>query len=589
MTVGLEERVSALLEDHQTWLELTERFAIREVLDGPHSTGPGRERVAPSGPVEEDFWAVPGVTGLDTAPGPVQPTVGQLVQRFVALGEQIAAVDASSLEPGQALGEAAALTGVQHTIRAAQLSRAQDIGERQLYQHLGYRGVGAWQRDTAPDTPRSERTLSRRLGALPHLRAALHEQQVSFGAANQVGKAIADLNVHLDRPDGLIDDLPGDQVLAEVCAGALDLIGEHHMGLSSDKPEQAALLARLDARLGQIALSPTSQLDRVEQLLVLLATELPADKLSGVVEHVRLQLLPSVLEMQERDAQHSRDVTLKPNRDGTWDLKATLTPEVGEQLFTALASEARRDPANRQDTHARDTAREAAADAAQAAAEAAANGESFDEVQSGLLHETNPWEDRPLGSDPTDEPLRPRSRGQRLHDALGRLLTRYLSEGMGGVSSKIPVQTSTVVNERTLRGAPGAPPARGGSGRPLARSLIQRWLCDARLTPILMSDGWIPLAVQHSQRTTTAVENKALRVQFGNRCPGIGCCTGQPDPLTPLVPHHVDLFSTTGITSIRTTLPCCEVLHRDIHLGGRIIRLRNGSFISEDGFLHPAA
>jgi hypothetical protein len=544
------------------------------------------EPSAPSAQVEEGFWATPGVTGLDDAPAPVQPIVGELMQQLVALGEQIAAVDPSALDPGQALGEAAALTGLQHTIRTAQLSRTKDISDRRLFEHLGYRSPAAWQRDTAPDTPRSERTLSRRLGALPHLRGALYERQVSFGAANQVGKALAELNPHLDQSDGLIDGLPGDQVIAEVCSGALDLIAEHHFGLSADKPEQAALLTRLDERLGQIALSPTSQLDRVEQLLVLLATELPADKLSGVLEHVRLQLLPSVLELQERDAQHSRDLKLKPNSNGTWDLRATLTSEVGEQLFTALASEARRDPANPTDTHAR----EAAADAAQAAAEAAANGEAFDEVQSGLLHETNPWEARPLGSD-ADEPIRPRSRGQRLQDALGRLLTRYLTEGMGGVSSKIPVQITAVVNERTLRGAPGAPPARGGTGRPLARSLIQRLWCDARVTPLLMSDGWIPLAVQHSQRTTTAVENKALRVQFGNRCPGIGCCTGQPDPLTPLVPHHVDMFSTTGITSISTTLPCCENLHRDIHLGqlvGKIIRLRDGSFISEDGYLHTA-
>ena len=101
-----------------------------------------------------------------------------------------------------------------------------------------------------------------------------------------------------------------------------------------------------------------------------------------------------------------------------------------------------------------------------------------------------------------------------------------------------------------------------------------------------MSDGWVPLGVMHSQRTITGIETKAVRVQFGNRCPGIGCCTGQPDPLTPLIPHHVEMFSVTGTTSLFATLPCCEHLHADIHLGKKVIRLRDGSFISEEGYLH---
>jgi hypothetical protein len=613
--VELEERLSWLLADHAEWMRLTDLFdpgsrgPLREVelTDTGHAVLPAPRPV----PEDEAGWAIPGVTGLDTAATPVVPRVSDLVASFVALSEHVAAVEPSELDAALALGDAQALVEVTHTIRGTLMRRSQDVNERRLFEHLGYRSLPAWQRDTAPDTPRSERTLSRRLGALPHLRAALTEQRVSFTAANQVGKTIADLSTHLDRQDGLIDQLPGDEVLAGMCAGVLELIAQHHGGLSSDDPKQAALLASLDERLGAIALSPTSQLDRAEQLLVLVATELPADRLGGALEQITLQLLPSRLERQEREAQRQRSLRLKPNPDRTWDLRATLTPEVGEQLFTALAAEARRDPANPVDTHARAALRDAARDpeayaealaaqaavdttAAQAASDAAAAGSEhslddvgrFDEAESGLLTETDPWDARPLSSSvDAGEAPSPRTRGQRLHDAAGRMLSRYLAQGLGGTSNKIPVQVSALISERTIVGAPGAPPARGGSGRPLAASLVRRWWCDANVTALLMSDGMIPLGLVHQQRTLTAVETKAITAQFGQRCPGIGCCSGEPDPLTPLIPHHIEMFSTNGQTSLGLTAWICEVLHQDIHLGKKTVRLRDGRLLDENGFL----
>jgi hypothetical protein len=77
----------------------------------------------------------------------------------------------------------------------------------------------------------------------------------------------------------------------------------------------------------------------------------------------------------------------------------------------------------------------------------------------------------------------------------------------------------------------------------------------------------------------------ALLAQHDNRCPGIGCCPGDPDPLVPLVPHHVRLFSRYGETSLEETLAVCPVLHDDLHLGKRTVRLRDGRLITEDGYL----
>ena len=311
--------------------------------------------------------------------------------------------------------------------------------------------------------------------------------------------------------------------------------------------------------------------------MVLLATELHADSLRAGLDEIVDQLLPTVLEEQDKRAHDKRALSLKPNDDGTWELNATLTPEVGEQVFTALSAEARRDPANPLDTHAREQARAAAAEA-----------EGADPWIAS--QDRTSWEDRARLENgdallPDGDELVPRSRSKRLHDAFGRLLTRYLEHGLGGVSGKVPVQVTVTTSHRTVEGAPGAPPARGGSGRPLARSLIRRWWCDAQVTTLLMSSGWKPLGVVHSGRTITGTELKAAKVQFDNRCPGIGCCSGAADPLIPLVPHHLLLYSKTGQTSLELNLLVCEVLHQDIHLGNRPIRLRDGRLITEDGYL----
>lgn len=526
----------------------------------------------PSAPLEEApvRWAVPGLWGDE--PVQVVPSVGELVGRLQQLTVLLADVDPSTLTPDRALGEAAALSEVQHAVRVLQLGRTEDVTDRELYEHLGFRSLAAWQRTTAPDAPASDRTLARRLADLPCLSRALDERRVSFTAAGQVGAAMSKVRTQLDCHDGLIDGLPGDEVVTAVATNVLDLVCADRFGLEhrADKdPEQAAFLVALEGAVAAIVSCGGSQAERVERSMVLLAEHLPARALSGALEELVLQLVPSRLEEREKSAQDKRAVSLKPNGDGTWDLQATLTPESGEQLHTILAAEARRDPANPLDTHTREQARAAGED-------------------------PQAWEERTQreygeGFMPDAEQLVPRSRSKRLHDAFARLLTRYLEGGLGGVSGKVPVQITTTLSTRTIDGAPGAPPARGASGQPLARSLLRRWWCDAQITVLLMSRGWKPLGVVHSGRTITGTELRAVRVQFGNRCPGIDCCPGRPDPLIPLVPHHVKLYSVHGSTSTDETLLVCDRLHQDLHVGKRTVRLRDGRLIDENGYVTGTA
>ncbi|MDP9181784.1 MAG: HNH endonuclease [Actinomycetota bacterium] len=526
-------------------------------------------------------WAIPGVWGQE--PEPVIPSVGDLVAQAQELIGTLAAVDPSLLPPGQALGEAAALAGMQHQLRRVQLGRTADVAERRLFEHLGFRSAAAWQHTTAPDAVRSDRKLAERLTALPHLDRALQEQSVSFAAATQVGGAVRKVTPYLDHPDGLIDGLKGEEIVTAVAGNVIDLVCKCRFGLVTDPakaPEQAALLTTLETAVAAIRASSTSQRDRVEQAMVLLAEHLSPGALTNGLEDLVLAIVPAILEDRDKQGADKRGLALKPTSDGTWELSGTLTAECGEQLFAVLAAEARRDPANPEDTAAREAERAAEADV-----------EGRDPATA--RRDRPEWESRAhcehgemLQPDPPA--LVPRSRSKRLHDAFGRLLERYLSQGLGGVHSKVPVQLTATISERTITNAPGAPPARGATGRPLARSLLRRWWCDAHVTTLLMSRGWNPLGVVHSGRTITGTELKAATVQFDNRCAGDGCCPSTPDPLIPLVPHHIRMHALFGQTSLDETVMACPTLHRDLHTGKKTIRLRDVRLLNEQGWVEEA-
>ena len=515
-------------------------------------------------------WAVPGVWDEPATVGParVGPLVGQLQELVARLGE----VDAALLPAGQALAEAEALLGVMQRLRVQQLARTVDVSDRQLFARHGFRSTAAWWRHAGPDAAETDRTLAPKLTRRRHLRAAVHTGQVSLLAAGKVATALGTLSGALDRPDGLIDGQPAEPVITAVVTNVVDLVCRDRCGLSPQDPAQAALLAQVQRRTAAIVAGGGSQADRVEQALVLLAELISPGNLPGALEELAGALLPNSLEQQDKAARDNRGASLNRRPDGSWHLEATLTPECGERLFTALAAEARRDPANPVDTAIREQQRTEAAQA------------------QGRDRFTHPdpvpaWETDAVTAFGGTEELVPRSRSKRLHDALDRLLTRYLGSGLGGTHDKVPVQFTLTVPAALVDGQPGALPGRGPSGRPLARSLLRRLWCDSTVTSVLLSTGWTPLGIAHHGRTHTAAERTATQVQFDNRCAGDGCCPGHPDPLIPLVPHHVIKHAIAGRTSLTETLLACPTLHHDLHTGKKTIRLRDGRLINENGFV----
>jgi hypothetical protein len=518
-----------------------------EAVDDRAVNGPGVH--------DEPVWATPGVTGLN-AVVEVLPPVGPAVAGVQDLVERLGAVDPARLTATQALADGEALLAVEQQLRVLNLRRLADVSARGLHELVGHRSAKAWLRTHRPDGDAADAALASRLREFPLVRAGVEDASVPLAGARKVLLALRKISPHVDRPDGLIDGQPGDEVVTAVVGHVLTLVCRSLLGLPDDDPRLAALLAR-----GQEVLAAGSQLQMLEAAFTWLAQELPARHLSGPLDECVLAVLPSVLEDRGDRGHQRRGLTLTPLEDGSgWHLCGDLDLECGEQLWTALRAEATRDPRNPTDTAAWADATDADKSAWQAGADAWQAGADL----AGSEH--------------------PRGRRERLHDALARLLGRYLEHGLGGTAGKVPVQVHVTVSEQTITGAPGVPPPRADSGRLIPRAVLRRWWCDAKVTAYVLSLGGKALRVVHSQRTLTAHERRALQLEGGDRCAGDGCCTGQPDLLTPLRPHHVLGWAEDQITSLDQTLPVCDTLHRDLHEGHKTVRLRNGRYLDEHGY-----
>jgi hypothetical protein len=416
-----------------------------------------------------------------------------------------------------------------------------------------------------PETATPDVSLSDKLRRYPVLRAQVHDGSLRIEAAHKVVGALGKASRHVDQRDGLIDGQPGGPVIDAVVRNTVDLVLRALMGLDEDDPRLSALLAATET----IVASVDTDLGKLEAAFVLLAAQLPTHLLPAALGQQLDALLPDTLEDRAERAHQSRKLTLHSHPDHPGgDIVINADPELYELLWTALAAEARRDPTNPTDTLAA---------AALRAHDRNARGE--DPLQEALLDQ--------LADDGLAGLTRPRSKGQRLHDALKNLLSRYLDAGLAGTHDKTPVTITITVPSRLLDNAPGALPATGSSGKTLPTSLLRRWWCDAKTTAYVLSHGLIPLGQVHTQRTLAATERKAALLQHGGSCAGLGCCRPD-DPLVELTPHHLTPWADQHNTSLRDTILACTALHHDIH-HGKTVQLRNGKWLNHNGWTQPPA
>ena len=494
-------------------------------------------------------WAIPGVTGLDR-PQSMQPPVSPMVVALRAAVEAVCAVAPQGLDQAQALADAGALLVLGQQLRVHEVHRVADIQARDLPALLGFRSSAAWLREVRPDGDSTDATLGLALREHDVLATAVEDRTVSLTAARKVLAAIRRCRQHVDQPDGLIDGQPAGEVIPAVVGHVVDVVCQHLFGLSDDDPRLQELLTDSQAIVDQGGLD----LLMLEQAFTLLARWVPPTALARHLDELVLAVVPSELDARDRRGLDRAALTIAPKEDGGgWRVRGELSLQCGERLHTALTAEAARDPRNPADTTAAEAFRHA----------------GLDPHDLNLPHTTT---------------ARPRSRPERLHDALDRLLERYLSTGGAGTAGKTPVQVSVLIRDTTLTGQPGSPPARGDSGALIPSSTVRRWWCDATVTAYLRNAGGRVLRTVHTQRTLTGRERRALTIETGGTCAGQGCCRGTPDPLTVLRPHHVRRFTDDGQTSLDDTIAICDTLHHDLHEGRTTVRLRDGRYLNEHGW-----
>jgi hypothetical protein len=269
-------------------------------------------------------------------------------------------------------------------------------------------------------------------------------------------------------------------------------------------------------------------------------------------------LLPNELEKRAAAGHDDRGFSLRRKDDGSgWRVtEGDLDLECGELLSAVLAAELAADPDNPVDTVA------------------------FERLRAEGWQDGDPL---PEAGAPGDaEPLGPRSLRQKRHDALRNGLRKILDSGVLGLRDKVAPHIGAVVGADWLEQRPGALPAVStGSGARLPASLVRRWLCDSAVTRFVLSLGGRVIETSHTERTLKPHERRAKRLETGGRCQIAGCRCG---PGAPLVPHHPDAFARTGLTSCVDTALLCERHHHDLHTGKKVLRLRDGRWLSEDGW-----
>ena len=471
-----------------------------------------------------------------------QPLLSAPVRLLQQAVDALLAQAPADLPGPQALAETALVLRELDRLQAVSLQRLADVHTRELHTLDDAPSAGAWVERLHVGVGRDKVALAGKLTRLPQVSEQLAAGALPLPGAVLIGQALDKLRRHLDRPDGQLDDQDAEQVLgAVIIDGVLSLAAAAHGGY--DDPDPA--LAELTDQLIAIAATPTTGLARIEAAFLVLAGHVQPGDLRAALGQLVDALLPLQLEDRADRAHHDRALKLIRNSDGSgWTvLQGELDLECGQLLHTVLSAARATDPDNPTDTTA--------------------------------------WT-----AQHSDEPTAPapRSRRQQDHDALKLALRRLLDSGALGQRDKTAPHLTVTVSLDQLHGRPGALPATTTTGTAIPQTLLRRWLCDSRISRLVLSLGRKPIEASHTERTLKASERRALAVQWGGRCAGAGCTS---PPGTPLVPHHARPWHQTGSTAFTDSVPLCEVTHHDLHTGNKTIRLRDGRRLGPHGWIDP--
>jgi hypothetical protein len=158
---------------------------------------------------------------------------------------------------------------------------------------------------------------------------------------------------------------------------------------------------------------------------------------------------------------------------------------------------------------------------------------------------------------PEDE----RSHSQRMHDALGEMVHHAMDEGRlprrNGVKPHVTVTTTL----EGLKNEFGVPPADLELSLPISTRTLERIVCDATISRVLLADSMV-IDVGRATRVTSAPRRRALRVRDrGCRFPGCDRSVSWSNP------HHIVAWAKGGPNNLANEVLLCFYHHRLVHEG----------------------
>jgi hypothetical protein len=154
----------------------------------------------------------------------------------------------------------------------------------------------------------------------------------------------------------------------------------------------------------------------------------------------------------------------------------------------------------------------------------------------------------------------PRSASQRRADALAEITRRVLEAGDLPGGRGVRPHLHVTFTEAAMRGEPGAPHGRTSTGEYLSPATIERLLCDASVTGILLNGEGVPLKVGRTERTVTPGQWIAL-VARDTGCQFTGCTR----PAAWCQSHHLIAWSQGGLTDVDAMGLFCLIHHHYLH------------------------
>ncbi|NLU82486.1 HNH endonuclease signature motif containing protein [Rhodococcus sp. HNM0569] len=200
---------------------------------------------------------------------------------------------------------------------------------------------------------------------------------------------------------------------------------------------------------------------------------------------------------------------------------------------------------------------------------------------------------------PADDGTRdPRPPSQRRADALTEVARRFLGAGLTGDEAGERPHLTVVIREQDLReqgvhirsedDGPEEPrdsDRHGGRDRDrhsrirvpwtpwggtLSITAARKTACDSDVTPVVVDDAGVPLAMGRTTRLVTASQRRALRVRDrGCAFPGCGAPTGWTEA------HHIVPWIDGGPTDLDNLVLLCTHHHRFVHHSGWTIDIHD--------------